>query len=234
MTMIRINLIAERKAGAPKAVKKSSGQASEIQENLILILLSLAAIGLVAFLWTSAQSELRAKQEEKTKLQAQYDKLKDWPKKKEEYELQKQLLNEKIKRISELKDLREGPVKLLEDVYNIRPESVWLESITQGYEKSDLLATAAGRHDPGLGSPVGNSNLVRIIGYASSQEAITQFANQFMTMDTRYKKTDLNRISRVQTPDTLLYKFTLWFEVPSKTKPEAPKEKAKKGRKKRR
>lgn len=235
MTMIRINLIAERKAGAPKAVKKSTGQASEIQENLILIVLVILAFGLSAYLWKSAKSKLRKIQSEVKAAEADFDKLKDWPKKKEEYELQRELLNEKIKRISELKDLREGPVKLLEDIYNVRPESVWLESVTQGYDKSELVATATGRMDPSLGQSIGNSNLVRVVGYASSQEAITQFANQFISMDNRYKETDLNQIVRVQGGDSLSYRFTLWFKIPGKELPVEEKASTKKkGRKKKR
>ncbi len=235
MTMIRINLIAERKAGAPKAVKKSTGQTSEIQENLILIVLVIVAFGLSAFIWKSAKSELRKKESEVKVAEADFEKLKDWPEKKKEYELQRELLNEKIKRISDLKDQREGPVKLLEDIYNVLPESVWVESVTQGYDKGDLVATASGRFDPSLGTSIGKSNLVRVVGYANSQEAITQFANQFISMDNRYKDTDLNRIVRVKGGESLSYRFTLWFKIPSNEPPAEEKAtKKKKGSKKKR
>lgn len=215
MTMIRINLIAERKAGTQKVAKKpSSGQVSELQENLILIVSLLVAFAVFMGMWKMVKGELSEVAAEEARLKAEWEKHKHWKEEKEKYEIQKELLNEKIERISELKDRRQGPVKLMEDVANVLPESVWLDSIDTGYDSRILQPTEAGRQTHPMPRAISNrENLVRVEGYANSHEAITNFANQIVSMDKRYKKTDLNLIKRVQSNGPQEYQFSIWFEI---------------------
>ena len=82
MTMIRINLIAEKKAGAPKAAKKPTRQQSEIQENLILIIGVAIAVAVVFFMWNGVTKNLEAETAKNRKLKAEYEKVKHFQEKK--------------------------------------------------------------------------------------------------------------------------------------------------------
>jgi Tfp pilus assembly protein PilN len=214
MTMIRINLIAEKKTGAPKAAKKSTGQTSEIQENLIIILSVLLAV-LVFFLMRSlVKNELAQKVAQEQKLQAEYDKVKHWKDKKLEYEVHRELLNEKIQRISELRDQRQGPVKLMQDIANVLPESVWLQSIEQGYQGSLVRQSGKGREALKLkGNNLETIYTVKLSGRASSTEAITNFANRMIQMDASYQKVDLNTVRRTTVDGPQEYDFSLFFAI---------------------
>jgi Tfp pilus assembly protein PilN len=221
MTMIRINLIAEKKAGSTKAAKKVSTQQSEIQENLILIVSILLAFLLFMGMRHLIKSELVKKQAEEARLKKEWDEVKHWKDKKLEYEIQKELLNEKIQRISELKDRKQGPVKLMEDVANVLPESVWLQSIQQGYNNNLVQPSAKNRASlKPPSSNVGQPALVKVSGFANSTEAITNFANQILSMDSRYDRTDLNVIKRVGS-GIQEYSFDIYFEVHDRPVPSA-------------
>ena len=216
MTMIRINLIAEKKAGAPKAVKKTTRGQSEVQEYLVLIVCALAAAGVFFFLKNRVETEYNNQLALETKLKQDYEKVKHWKEQKENMEIQKELLNEKIQKISDLKDRREGPVKLMEDVANVLPESVWLGGIEQGYNANLIQPTGAGRTAlKPTGRNLGEPNLIKISGYAKTTEAITSFARKFIDLEMRYFEHDLNNI--VRDPDSSLYSFELYFKVLGKT-----------------
>lgn len=218
MTMIRINLIAEKKAGAPKAAKKPSAQQSEIREKMILILLVLLAFGVYMVMRYQVKSELDHVRQRNKKLKADYDRVKIWQDKKQEYEIQKELLNEKIRKISELKDRREGPVKLMEDVANALPESVWLGSLTQGYNAQLTKTTGKNRvaYKPS-GKNIGDPALVKVSGYAKTSDSVTNFAAKVLNLDTRYEKIDLNNV-RLSGNQSKEFEFELFFKV----KPKVP------------
>jgi Tfp pilus assembly protein PilN len=216
MTMIRINLIAERKTGAPKAVKKPTGRESELKDNFILIIGALAAVLVFMGLRHIANKEDRTVAAEKVRLESEWEKVKIWKEKKREYEIQKELLNEKIQKISELKDRREGPVKLMEDIANVVPDSVWLGSIRQGYDKDLLKPSAKNRKVQKMpGKAAGKPYEIIVSGYANSAEAITNFANKILTMDSRYKKSSLNDYSQ-KGNGPQEYAFNIYFEIKKK------------------
>lgn len=213
MTMIRINLIAEKKAGAPKVAKKASRQPTWLQDNVILIVAGLVAVGLAAYLYHTVKKELEVKVQEKAELQKTYNSLKIWEAKKEEFEVRRQLLIEKIQKISDLKENREGPVKLMEDVANVLPESIWLASIAQGYESKLVKPSRKGGKaaKPGSGN-VGGPRQIRIRGFARTTDAITNFARAFIKLDERYRKTDLNNYEEVKDAAGQ-FEFELFFEL---------------------
>ena len=200
MTMIRINLIAEKKASTPKAAKKvasgGGGQGSELQENIILIVMVLLAGLTFYFLNKSVKDELAQARQTGKRLDKEYNKLKKWEEKQLDYEVKKELLNEKIKKISSLKDTRQGPSKVMEDIANVLPDSVWLESVTQGYDKK---LVAGGRHG-GTFKPTGRNlsdpSLIRVTGKAKTTEAITNFAERIIKMDKRYTNVELSNLDR--------------------------------------
>lgn len=217
MTMIRINLIAEKKTSAPKAAKKASassasGQLAELQEYAILIVLILVGVAIGYWRYSTVKAEARQLVMTERKLSKEYESLKIWETRKEEYEIQKLVLNDKIEKISQLKDLREGPVKLLEDIANVLPESVWLDSIQQGYDAS-LVQKASSYTEsfkPETKS-LPNINLVMVSGRARTSEAITSFAKNVINLSERYSGTDLNTIT--QDEGTGIHQFKLFFTV---------------------
>lgn len=229
MTMIRINLIAEKKVGTPKAVKKPSGQTSELQENLILIVCALLAIVAFFGMRKIVKDKLNTRLAKKAELQKKYDGLKHWQDKKLEYEMRKELLNEKIQRITSLRDDREGPVKLMQDVANVLPESVWLSEISQGYKNALTKPSGKKRASGRIHENLDNPRSIRVKGLASSTEAVTNFAGRILKMDSTYHKTDLNVIKRQANKDggPQEYSFTIYFEIRSKAKPKPADDKAK-------
>lgn len=215
MTMIRINLIAEKKAGASKAAKKPSGQQSEIQENAVLILFVVLSIALVAIIWNSVSKRLEEVRAENRRLNQEWKQVQGYQAEKEDYEIQKVLLSRKIAKISELKDLREGPVKLMEDVANALPESAWLESIWQGYNK-DLARATRSEGTVIVPGPktLGDPSLVMVTGQAKTADAVTNFTTRILNLDSRYSDTELNNYSQVEEEDGAKgYRFQIFFKV---------------------
>ena len=222
MSMIRINLIAERKAGASKAAKKPASQQSEIQENMVLILFVLVAIAVGAYIWNGVSNKLKDAQAEQVRLKKEWEQVKGYQAEKEDYEIQKELLNEKITKISELKDLREGPVKLMEDVANALPESAWLESIWQGYNKKLAEATRSEGMviKPGKRA-LGEPSLVMVTGSAKTADAVTNFTTRIINLDSRYYDTELNNYLQFEEEDgTKGYRFEVFFKVRLGTAPD--------------
>jgi Tfp pilus assembly protein PilN len=215
MTMIRINLIAEKKAGASKAAKKPSGQQSEIQENFVLILFVVVSIALVAIIWNSVNNKLNEVRAENKRLTDEWKQVQGYQAEKEDYEIQKVLLSRKIAKISELKDLREGPVKLMEDVANALPESAWLKSIWQGYDRNLAQAT---RTEGTVIVPgprkLGEPSLVMVTGQAKTADAVTNFTTRILNLDSRYYDTELNNYTQVEEEDgSKGYRFEIFFKV---------------------
>lgn len=223
MTMIRINLIAEKKTAAPKATKKSSasaasGQLAELQEYAILIVLLLIAFAVGYWRHSSVKQKVRETLNAEQALKKEHDSLKIWEDRKAEYEVQKLVLNEKIEKISQLKDRREGPVRLLEDIANVLPESVWLESLSQGFDATLTQKTTSYTEafSPSGQGKLPDTSLVMVSGRARTSEAITSFAKSVINLSERYSGTDLNTIT--QDGSTGIHQFKLFFSVSNTVK----------------
>ena len=215
MTMIRINLIAEKKpGGSTKVAKKTTGGANELQENLLLIIGVALAIVVVAFMWNQITNSLREEQAYNAKLKAEYAQYSKYQDEKDQLDLEKELLNEKIKKISELKDRREGPVKLLEDVANVLPDSVWLISVSQAYDQTLAQATRSEGKVLSPGKNLGEQDLIQIVGKAKTPDAVTTFANKILQISDRYQNTELNNYETTTLDDGKKeISFTLFFKV---------------------
>jgi len=228
MTMIRINLIAEKKATAPKAVKKqaSGGAQSELQENAILIVSFLVAVAIAMGITYFIKNEYKKVRAEELRLQAEWEEVKIWQERKENYEIRKELLNDQIAKISALKDSREGPVQLMTDVYNIMPDSVWLSDVRQGYKIDLVKPSKPSRKVTKLpGRNLGAEREYRLRGFASSPEAATTYANRLREMDATYKNVMLNDLERTEVEDNEegpgAFLFHLYFELEPKSKSAA-------------
>ncbi|MCB1042131.1 MAG: hypothetical protein KDC35_04300 [Acidobacteria bacterium] len=212
--MIRINLIAERKASAPKAAK-STAQYSELQENIVLI--AFVALALIVFMVrrTMLNNERTALQTTKTNKEKEYKAVEKWKDLQLDYEVQKELLNEKIQKISQLRDRRQGPVKLLEDVFNNTPSSIYLATIEQGYDKRLVEKPGPGQAVFNPGSNPGAPNMFKITGYSKTIDAASTLANRLFAIP-RYTDGSLNTVIEQEKGDVQgEFLFTIFFKTTS-------------------
>lgn len=211
--MIRINLIAERKAAAVKTTKKKPQVASDLQENLILILCILIAVGWLGYQYHNYSSKLNALNTEKQQKDSEYKELAIWKEKQLDYDIRKELLSEKIRKISDLKSRREGPVKLLEDIFNNTPSSVYLESLEQGYDKRLVSPTQKGQKVFSPGNNIGPPNMFKITGYSKTMDAASTMANRLFSLDERYKDGELQRVEINEGEDSSDFRFLIFFKT---------------------
>jgi len=136
--MIQINLLSGRE-GSPKKVPKqataaASFSAIEGESNAIIVvaaivfIVGLVGVGIWGYMLYSRKQALttelsRKKQELKT-----YQGLIEQAKR---FKARKEMLEMKEQTIVQLKDRQSKPMKLLEEIYNRCPDTVWFESIEQ-------------------------------------------------------------------------------------------------------
>ncbi|NOZ12638.1 MAG: hypothetical protein GXO69_03205 [Acidobacteria bacterium] len=136
--MIQINLLSGREGAPKKAPKESTAvtafSAIEGESNAIVVIAAIVFIlGLVGFgvwgytLYNTKEAkarELRAKKQELKRYQGLIELEK-------RFRAQKELLEKKEQTIVQLKDRQSQPMKLLQEIYNRCPDTVWFESIVQ-------------------------------------------------------------------------------------------------------
>ena len=127
--MIKINLLAERKAAkakAPSTFKLDMGGS----QNFLLV--GILLLGLVsASVWSLMRAnELKHVQGEKVAAEAELKRLEDVRKKAEAFKKQKDILERKINLITELKKKQAVPVHILDQVSRNLPDFMWLDSMT--------------------------------------------------------------------------------------------------------
>jgi len=146
--MIKINLLAERKAAKAKAATSFKFEMGGSQN---LLLAGIMVVGLlVAAGWSWARvSELGRVRQAKISAEAELKRLEDVRKKAEAFKTQKELLERKINLITELKKKQAVPVHILDQVSRNLPEFMWLDSLTA------------------------NSNAISIVGKATTYNAVS-------------------------------------------------------------
>jgi type IV pilus assembly protein PilN len=140
--MIKINLLAERKASkakaAPTAMKFEMGGSQNVLLAGILVIGFLVAAG-----WSWARmSELSRVQEQKVQAEAELKRLEDVRKKAEAFKKQKELLERKINLITELKKKQAVPVHILDQVSRNLPDFMWLDSLTANANAISIMGKA--------------------------------------------------------------------------------------------
>ena len=146
--MIKINLLAERKAAKLKAATSFKFEMGGSQN---LLLAGIMVIGLlVAAGWSWARvSELDRVRQAKVTAEVELKRLEDVRKKAEAFKAQKELLERKINLITELKKKQAVPVHILDQVSRNLPEFMWLDSLSA------------------------NSNAISIVGKATTYNAVS-------------------------------------------------------------
>ena len=146
--MIKINLLAERKAAKAKAATSLNFEMGGSQN---LLLAGIIVVGFLVALgwWWARTSELARVQQAKVTAEVELKRLEDVRKKAEAFKAQKELLERKINLITELKKKQAVPVHILDEVSRNLPEFMWLDSLTA------------------------NSNAINIVGKATTYNAVS-------------------------------------------------------------
>jgi len=143
--MIKINLLAERKAAKAKARTKAATSVNlEMGGSQNLLLAGIMVVGLLvsgAWWWTRV-SELNRVRQDKVTAEAELKRLEDVRKKAEAFKTQKELLERKINLITELKKKQAVPVHILDQVSRNLPEFMWLDSLTASANAISIVGKA--------------------------------------------------------------------------------------------
>jgi type IV pilus assembly protein PilN len=139
--MIKINLVAERKAAKAKAATSFKFEMGGSQNFLLAGILVLGLLLAAGWSWARA-TELAHVREERTKAQAELKRLEDIRKKADAFKTQKELLERKINLITELKKKQAVPVHILDQVSRNLPEFMWLESLTASANAINIVGKA--------------------------------------------------------------------------------------------
>ena len=139
--MIKINLLAERKAAKAKA---PSNFKLDLGGSQNFLLVGILGLGLVAAAgWSLMRSaELTKVQGEKVAAEAELKRLEDVRKKAEAFKKQKDILERKINLITELKKKQAVPVHILDQVSRNLPDFMWLDSMTASSNAISIVGKA--------------------------------------------------------------------------------------------
>lgn len=200
--MIKINLLAERKAAKAKA--PGGGLKLEgLSGGSNLLLLGVLVVGLLVaggwYLMTS--NELKEHQERKREAEAEVARLVEIRKKADEFKRQKELLERKINLITELKKKQSVPVHILDQVSRNLPDFLWLDTMTAA------------------------SNQVAIAGKATTYNAVSNFYDNLIASG-QFQNVVLGRTSEIA--EGVTFSLTCTYQPPAEAAaasapaPEAP------------
>jgi len=141
--MIKINLLAERKAAKAKA-PSASPMKLDMGGSQNLLLAGIILVGfLVALGWSWARmAELSKVQNEKVAAEAELKRLEEVRKKAEAFKKQKELLERKITLITDLKKKQAVPVHILDQVSRNLPDFMWLDSMSASSNAISIMGKA--------------------------------------------------------------------------------------------
>ena len=139
--MIKINLLAERKAAKAKAATSIKFEMGGSQ-NFLLAGIMVVGLLVAAGWWWARVSELGRVRQAKITAEAELKRLEDVRKKAEAFKTQKELLERKINLITELKKKQAVPVHILDQVSRNLPEFMWLESLTANANAISIVGKA--------------------------------------------------------------------------------------------
>jgi Tfp pilus assembly protein PilN len=139
--MIKINLLAERKAAKVKSATSFKFEMGGSQ-NLLLAGIIVVGVLVAGGWWWARVSELKRVQQAKVAAQAELKRLEEVRKKAEAFKTQKELLERKINLITELKKKQAVPVHILDQVSRNLPEFMWLDSMTASANAINIVGKA--------------------------------------------------------------------------------------------
>ena len=141
--MIKINLLAEAQQGKTRtrSLPRFEGTGA-IGQNMLMVGVIVLALMAVGWRWYSLSSEQKHLRAEIVKAEQERERLKAIIKKGEDYKTKKELLEQKITLITDLKKNQKGPVHLLDQVSRQLPDFLWLQSMNESGFKVQIKGKA--------------------------------------------------------------------------------------------
>ena len=142
--MIKINLIADKQAAKAKKKSFSGPSFSGLGNNRNLLLGGVLVIARSATggWWFVVNRDLNSWEKKHTEADAELARLKPIRDKADRYEKRKELLEQKISLITELKKQQTVPVHILDQVSRNLPDFLWLDSMDASQNKIEIKGKA--------------------------------------------------------------------------------------------
>lgn len=185
--MIKINLLAERKAAKAKSAAGFKFEMGGSQNFLLVGILVVGLLAAAGWSWATA-SELDRVRQARTTAQAELKRLEDIRKKAEAFKSQKELLERKINLITELKKKQAVPVHILDQVSRNLPEFMWLDSLTA------------------------DANAINIVGKATTYNAVS---NLYDNLRASGQFVDVVLGKTIEIPDGVSFSLTCRYAPPA-------------------
>lgn len=194
--MIKINLLAEKKPVKTKAPGPLKFEGVGGNQNLLLVgILFLGFLAAGTWWWLTA-SELKSWKAEKVRAEVELVRLQEVRKKADYFKKQKELLEQKINLITELKKKQSVPVHILDQISKSLPDFVWLDTMTA------------------------NQRQVNITGKATTYTAVSNFYDNLSSSGS-FTNVILGRTSEV--PEGVAFSLTCKFSAQKEAAQPAPK-----------
>lgn len=130
--MIKINLLTQ--AQSPGKARSSAPKfegAGTLGQSFLMVSVVLLALLFIGWRWYGLASEATRLQGEIVKAEKERERLQAIIKKGEEYKAKKDLLQQKITLITQLKKNQSGPVHLLDEISKQLPDFLWLDTMSE-------------------------------------------------------------------------------------------------------
>jgi type IV pilus assembly protein PilN len=186
--MIKINLIAEKKA--PKG-KPAPGIAESAQtQNLLLVAILLLGFIVSGVLWFAKNREIAQWKTKIADAQVELQRLEEVRKKGDYYKQKKALLERQIQLVTDLKKNQTVPVHILDQISKNLPDFLWLSAMSA------------------------NANAISIQGKATTYNAVSNFYNN-LNSSGYFQDVVLGRAS--ESPEGVAFTLNCTFSPPGET-----------------
>lgn len=183
--MIKINLIAEKKAAKAPSTFKIEGAGGA--KNAILVVVVLLGFVITFGWWWMLDSRIDQLNQDHIQADNELRRLEEIRKKGEEYKVRKELLARKIDLIRNLKKQQEVPVHILDQVSKNLPDFLWLDRMSA------------------------NNNAINIVGKATTYNAVSNFYKN-LTSSSYFDNVTLGKTFEVQ--EGVSFSLTCTFVSP--------------------
>lgn len=140
--MIKVNLLAEKKAAKAKAPSAFKLEGVGGSQNFLLVGILMLGVLVSGGLYWARAAELQKWRERRAANEVELARLAEVRKKAEDFKRQKDLLEKKINLITELKKKQSVPVHILDQVSRNLPDFLWLDSMSAGANQISIVGKA--------------------------------------------------------------------------------------------